>query len=270
MDSQRFDALTKSIASATSRRRLLAGLAGSSLSLLGMHRTDARTCSAGGAICREAATCCSGNCVTGSDRRRRCACEIGQSACGSSCCDLGSHCEQNRCLPGAACGAGGPCTVFVTAASYQGDLGGLLGADAKCQTAANGAALTGTFKAWLSDDTSSPATRFYQSPGPYRLVNGTVIAMSWTDLTDGTLLAPIAVDQTGTVSAVPETRAWTNTLSDGTKGGVLDESCTNWTSLSDSIDGDEGQPVSVTGNWTDFASGLCSNSFRLYCFQQSA
>jgi hypothetical protein len=159
--------------------------------------------------------------------------------------------------------------VFVTAATYQGDLDGLIGADAKCQAAADAATLPGTFKAWLSDDMDSPSTRFYQSSGPYRLVNGTTIATSWADLTDGTLLAPITIDQTGASTVDSGTRAWTHTLSDGTAGGTLSENCVNWTSANDSDNGDEGQPVATSDNWTDFAAGVCSNSFRLYCFQQN-
>lgn len=242
MDSARFDALVKSVASSTSRRRVLAGLAGSVLGVLGLHGADARTCSAVGTICRENATCCSGICSISSDRRR-------------------------RCVP-PACGTGGPCTVFITAATYPGDLDGLIGADAKCQAAADNAALPGTFKAWLSDDTDSPSTRFYQSPGPYRLVNGTTIANSWADLTDGSLLAPITIDQTGASTVENGTRAWTHTLRDGTRGGVLNEDCENWTSADSGVNGDEGQPVSTSENWTEFAAGICNNMFRLYCFQQ--
>ncbi|MCA9638983.1 MAG: DUF4215 domain-containing protein, partial [Myxococcales bacterium] len=80
--------------------------------------------------------------------------------------------------------------VFVTSTLYQGNLGGLAGADAKCQARAQAAGLPGTFLAWLSDNTNNPNTRFTKSMGPYVLVNGTKIANNYTDLTDGTLLAP--------------------------------------------------------------------------------
>ena len=77
--------------------------------------------------------------------------------------------------------------VFVTSQSHNGDFGGLTGADAFCQSLALTAGLSGTYKAWLSDTTGSPATRFAQASVPYRLVDGTTIANDWNDLTDGTI-----------------------------------------------------------------------------------
>ncbi|MDE0205503.1 MAG: hypothetical protein OXP66_05695, partial [Candidatus Tectomicrobia bacterium] len=40
--------------------------------------------------------------------------------------------------------------VFVTKAAFQGNFGGLAGADARCQSAARDAGLPGLFRAWLS------------------------------------------------------------------------------------------------------------------------
>ncbi len=54
-------------------------------------------------------------------------------------------------------------TVFVTSASFSSNLGGLTGADDKCQAEADGPASivpAGTYLAWLSDGTDSPDTRF--------------------------------------------------------------------------------------------------------------
>ena len=89
-------------------------------------------------------------------------------------------------------------TVFVTSTSYDGNLGGLAGADAKCQDQADAAGLTGTFKAWLSDAKGSPSTRFTRSAGaPYVLVDGTVIADNYAGLTSGSLEHPINQTETG-------------------------------------------------------------------------
>ena len=83
------------------------------------------------------------------------------------------------------CGEGGPCRVFVTSTEYGGIIGGLTGADTICQQLAEASNLSGTYKAWLSDSTDSPSTRFVRSTGPYQLVDGTRIAANWTSLTDG-------------------------------------------------------------------------------------
>ena len=82
-------------------------------------------------------------------------------------------------------------TVFVTNASFKGNLGGLTGADEKCQAEADDLASivpSGTYLAWLSDGTDSPDTRFAKSSDPYVLPDGTRIAEDFTDLTDGSIL----------------------------------------------------------------------------------
>ena len=90
-------------------------------------------------------------------------------------------------------------TVFLSSAVYDGAMGGLDGADAKCQALAAAAGLPGTFRAWLSDSTGSPSTRFTQSTLRYVRVDGVKVADDWADLTDATklLYAPINVTENG-------------------------------------------------------------------------
>ncbi len=45
-----------------------------------------------------------------------------------------------------------------------------------------------SFRAWLSDDTDSPATSFFHSEGRCIMVTGEVVAENWADLTDRTLV----------------------------------------------------------------------------------
>jgi len=56
-----------------------------------------------------------------------------------------------------------PKFAFVTTWEGDGNIGGLAAADAICQTEAEDAELPGTYKAWLSDSSSSPSTRFCPS-----------------------------------------------------------------------------------------------------------
>ena len=80
-------------------------------------------------------------------------------------------------------------------------LGGVAGADARCQNLADSAGLLGTFKAWISDDTSDPLSTFNHSTVPYIMVNGKVVAYNWTDLTNGGYLRnPIEFDEEGNYS----------------------------------------------------------------------
>ncbi len=151
-----------------------------------------------------------------------------------------------------------------------GNLGGLTGADTTCQTLATAANLPGTYRAWLSDNTGSPSTRFTQLNSPYRLVNGVTIANNWADLIDGTLAAGISRSQTGTTVSSGQT--WTGTLTNGTRNVTSPNYCNNWTNNTSGFTGTGGEAFDSDSNWTQNFSGYtCNNtSLRLYCFQQSA
>ena len=109
--------------------------------------------------------------------------------------------------------------VFLSAYSFQGDLGGLSGADSRCQSSADGFGLGGTWKAWLSSSTvavNSAARNFTQFNGPYKLLDDTnTVANNWADLTDATTLLH-AINLTETGSTVSE-NVWTNTTSAGNR-----------------------------------------------------
>ena len=174
---------------------------------------------------------------------------------------------EGVCGPPPTCGTGGPCLVFVTSVTPNGNLGGLDGADALCQSLAAANNLPGAYRAWLSDETGSPSTRFIQSPGPYRLLDGTTIAANWADLTDGALQAPIVITEQGDVVVGEE--VWTNTRADGT-GNSATRHCHDWTT----VDSGVGQIGWVWANnvedWTDArTTSACSAGHHLYCFQQS-
>lgn len=108
--------------------------------------------------------------------------------------------------------------VFITGETHNGNLGGLAGADAVCQNDADLEYLPGTYKAWLSDSTTSAASRLTHAIGPYLLAgrgaSGVKVADNWTDLTDGTLDNAINEDQ----NPGQDTKrhfVWTGTNADG-------------------------------------------------------
>ncbi len=120
-------------------------------------------------------------------------------------------------------------TVFITSAQFNGNLGGITGADDKCQTEADGPASivpSGTYLAWLSDGFDSPDTRFTKSSHPYILPDGTKIAEDFTDLTDGSILHPIDIDPTG--KPLRYERFWTGTNADGITADYT-LTCDGWT-----------------------------------------
>ncbi|MGB7291827.1 MAG: hypothetical protein WBD99_06630 [Thermodesulfobacteriota bacterium] len=161
-----------------------------------------------------------------------------------------------------------PKLVFVTSTPYDGNLGGLAGADAKCQEAADNAGLEGTFMAWLSDNSDSPSTRFTTlSLGPYittRPGSGT-IAGSWSDLTDREIRDFINSNENG-VSIIGSTEVWTGTGSNGGRG-VLDPTCDGWTSGDATELGVVGTTNELDDSWTFHNIRSCDNTFPIYCFQ---
>jgi len=161
--------------------------------------------------------------------------------------------------------------VFVTEATVSPNLGGLAGADAQCTSLAQTAGLPGIYKAWLSDETTSAKNRLTHSSVPYARVDGVVVANNFADLTDGSLLAPIAITQNGSVvSTGPSVFAWTGTTADGST--IAGHTCNNWTVANLSFNAASGQPGSTSGSWTDTAAllacGIVGASVHMYCFQQ--
>lgn len=171
------------------------------------------------------------------------------------------------CLEGSFSIADPSNRVFVTADTYYGGLvGGLSGADAKCQEGANAASLGGVWKAWLSDSVTSVTSRLIHSVNPYKLINGTIIANNWSDLTDGAIQNKINVSQYGATRYIS---TWTNTL---TNGDIRDNvnHCDNWTTI------DGFKKLGATGStqyagseWTVGGPVPCNDTrLSLFCFEQ--
>ncbi|MBI2021483.1 DUF1554 domain-containing protein [Candidatus Daviesbacteria bacterium] len=166
--------------------------------------------------------------------------------------------------------------VFVTSNNYTGNLGGVAGADAKCQESAQAANLKGVWRAWISDSsTTSPSSRFDKDDGPYVLIDGTKIADSWLDLTDGSLFNPINITELNTLKTLPTIPGsegkyvWTNT---STSGGVYStdtqQNCNNWSSAGEFIGGAGGHYNDRT-NWTTGTGATCVVPEALYCFEHA-
>jgi hypothetical protein len=163
--------------------------------------------------------------------------------------------------------------VFLSSALYYGNLGGLAGADAQCQTLAKNVGLPGTFKAWLSDAKTSAHARLTHATIPYTLVApasspGPIVAKNWNDFTVGMLHTAITQTETGrSVSSAPY--VWTNTKADGTLASPnLSFTCQDWTMTASSIDGGVGFSQHTEAPWTQHSSQNCALTARLYCVEQ--
>ncbi len=177
---------------------------------------------------------------------------------------------HDACAADALC-VGHVCTparwAFSTSIGTNGNIGGILGADAFCQARADAAGLRGTYKAWLSDSSGSPSTRFTQSTVPWVLPIGTtsavVLADDWADLTDGTIDALFVRTEFGV--DVPHNIPFTNTKGDGTHWNGND--CSDWTSTAGT--GAYGNTGGLDVGWTQSGTGgPCTVVHRIYCFEQ--
>jgi hypothetical protein len=235
--------------------------------------------------CSSGYTCSNGACICTNDcgysGQTECS-GTGYRTCGyydlDSCLDWSNvtNCSVGQtCVNGSCVAVGQFYRVFVTNSTWNGNLGGLAGADAKCQAAANAAGLGSTrtiWKAWLSTNVTNASSRLYHSNIPYKRIDGAVVANNWADLTDGSLQNPINVTEYGsTIGRFQEKLVWTGTNYTGLSL-YSPYSCNNW--LSTASNGHAGTSNKTDVQWTLFSTpaGIypfyCGNLFRLYCFEQ--
>ena len=259
MEASQFVGLARHISARLTRRTGFGLLAGASLPFLGLI-TDSNAKKK-----KKITLCFNGQAVKKSKKKARKLAKKGATR---------GNCEPLRC------GNGGPCTVFVTSIEFTGaELAGLSGGDAKCQAVADGASLPGTFKAWLSEGSQSPKTRFTNiaKAGPYHLVANAsdggnpppLVATDFADLTTcpSGICLQHAIDrnQNGELSL---SSVWTGTLADG---DAADNTCLGWTSAGDFEFGVIGGTDKINADWTGTTtfSFVCAATEPIYCFQQA-
>ncbi len=177
-------------------------------------------------------------------------------------------------------------TVFITSGVFDGNLGGIAGANAKCQAAADSAGSVvpaGTYHAWLSTDAGgSPNTNFTQSTAGYIRPDGVFVADDYADLTDGDIQATIKITELGGENEVNRV-AWTSTDEFGDQKDIpppaagLDCSFTqNCFGYTDNRRGRNGfcgsvgrsQGAGTGAGWSAVGGFGCIAGLSLYCFQQ--
>jgi hypothetical protein len=154
--------------------------------------------------------------------------------------------------------------VFVTSITYGGDLGGVSGADARCDAVAVSAGIDGTWHAWLGASDASPASRLEHADVPYERLDGVRIADDWEDLTDGTLAAPIVIDERGEVIADSTDFVWTAADEAGAFDGF--GTCVDWTNTD--AGGFLGDLTATDHNWAHVGCQPCTEFAHLYCFEE--
>lgn len=164
--------------------------------------------------------------------------------------------------------------IFPTSQTYNGNLGGLSGADSICTTAgAKVSGSTGHWKAWLSSTQYDAKTRLFHSALPYVRVDGVQIASDWAHLTNGTNLGTsIGIDENGNdVNATDAGTRYVMTSTDEFASALLVlGTCDDFTSSTDT------STQTVVGStatnakhiWTAESAWVCSAPASLYCVEQ--
>jgi hypothetical protein len=152
--------------------------------------------------------------------------------------------------------------VFVTAAGYAGNFGGIAAGDTICNNSAVAAKLGGTWKAWLSDSKTNAIDRF-DDVGPWYLLNGKKVFNSKANLATSPIV-PINVNEHGANLDVYK-YVWTGTKVGGTGINVC---CKDWTDNDTSNTGSAGDTGHNDDRWTAATVDGCWHPFNLYCIEQ--
>ncbi|HSO39873.1 MAG TPA: hypothetical protein VLT33_45410 [Labilithrix sp.] len=157
--------------------------------------------------------------------------------------------------------------VFVSSTELPGNLGGVAGADAKCQALADASTLARVkghaFRAWVSTAASSTSSRFVHGTRPYRRTDLGLVALNWNNLVAGVLPGGISLDENG---ANRSGGAWTATTSkDALFSG---SSCLDWTTSSFAEKGTTGNVGGNGNGWSSSSDVPCAQPARLYCFER--
>jgi hypothetical protein len=154
--------------------------------------------------------------------------------------------------------------IFVTSQTFDGNLGGLAGADVKCQLAATAAALNGTWRAWLSGNGQN-TIEVISLAYPLTRMTGATVFQGANDRQLGIFTNPPAINENGGSTTG---NVWTNSDTTGYVVSAATE-CNGWTSNSGGLNGGFGSNTDTTaGKWTQSGSTACSNSLHLYCIEQ--
>ncbi|MEM7435362.1 MAG: hypothetical protein AAF436_09440 [Myxococcota bacterium] len=138
--------------------------------------------------------------------------------------------------------------VFVTSGTYDGNLGGITGADDECQSLADASLrVSGAFKAWIPDANTGTG-RLERSDATYVRLDGAVVSHGFQALANPQ--APIDIDQR--LNRVPASKVWTG------------EGCEGFSSTS----GMAGVSSTVVGFDVKSMESCALGGKRMYCVEQ--
>jgi hypothetical protein len=192
----------------------------------------------------------------------RCEDDRAQTACmnADGCCPVGcTEISDSDCVP--------PNLMFTSSTTYRGDLGGIAGADAKCQERARAAGLAGTFIAFLSTAQASAFSRLDGARGWIR-TDGRPVADTVQEMIQARVLYPPRIDEFGK-DVVGDGFVATGTGSDGQP--EPGQTGNDWGPAPASAPWlcHGGDAAAGSKGWFSNGHKGCELTFRLYCFETS-
>jgi hypothetical protein len=181
------------------------------------------------------------------------------AACGATadgCCPAGCLSSTDADCPPAN-------RLFVTSTTYTGNLGGLVGADARCNERARAAGLEGKFIAMLSTSRVAAFSRLDGSRGWVR-TDGKPFVDTTADLAAGRIYYPPIADEFGKPRPYQagDQNVFAATFEDGRPD---DRNCSDWTTTAGMVTG--GLTHATTKVWITQWGGGCDTAAHLYCFE---
>lgn len=166
---------------------------------------------------------------------------------------------------------GGPGTpglfLFLTSAEYVGDLGGIAGADARCQTAGSLLRPAGKFIAWLGAASRADMAPLLPAGRTWYASNGTTLLATTADLIGGGGLknGGLVLDEK-LATVVENDFLWTAVLASGTASAV---NCEGWTTSVPSKYGAVATVATPGQAWTKDGDNesACSSANHLACIE---
>ncbi len=139
-----------------------------------------------------------------------------------------------------------------------------------CNTIADEFGLSGSYKAWISNNTewSANTTSFVNFKGWYKLPADPLInlAKGWKGLVIDSLHHPLNIHADGSINENGD-NVWTGTLPNGE--GLMNYNCNEWTEFNFETKAFVGSIQDVAGAWTYNGQETCNrnNTRGFYCFQ---
>lgn len=155
-----------------------------------------------------------------------------------------------------------PYWIFMTSDTYDGaGVGGLAGADLKCQAIADAHDFPGSYKAWLSDSATHRTARI-KGDGPWKRVDGTLVFEDLLHMSAGVPLA--SVDKTADNVSSNTSSFWSGSTRIGESRS---DNCLDWTSNASSEKGETGDATSLEVTWDTKNATPCSDHVALVCLR---